>query len=74
MKVGDKVKIVDKYDMNFRSVGYISKRQEEYDTLYEGIEYKMVKVDFGKQRIINGKKIYVPNEVPYAMHQLKIIK
>lgn len=74
MKVGDKVKVVDENDMNYECEGVISKREEQWDTVYEGVEFKMVKVDLGKVRNIFGKEVHIPNEVPYAMHQLKVLE
>lgn len=72
--IGDEVKVIDKNDMNYRSVGKISKRLEEYDITHGNVEFKMVHVDFGKIREFNGKKVYVPQEVSYSMHQLKKTK
>jgi len=72
--IGDNVKVIDKYDMNFKSKGKISKRLHEDDITLDDFEYKMVIVDFGKFREFNGKKIYIPQEVPYSMHQLEKIK
>ncbi|WCK57391.1 hypothetical protein PP175_25325 (plasmid) [Aneurinibacillus sp. Ricciae_BoGa-3] len=60
MLVGDKVKIIDKNDMNYGNVGVISVREEEWDIPDDGIH--MVKVQFKY------------TEVPYTMNQLKVMR